>query len=242
MWLTKKKTKNRTSAYNGTNPSNDTVQEVYSPIFKTMYTQNLTAPLFSLAILRDVSGPSGYLALGGTPPVDFVEDFTSTPILITTITGYPKTYGFYTIKVDSIELGKSSLAGGTYIVDSGTTLNYVPTPVANAINRAFSPPAVYNEDEGANVVDCKAKAPTLGIKIAGTVFYINPLDMILLAGTDAKGNDICISGVVDGGNDPSEDVYILGDVFQKNVVSVFDIGATEMKFAAREYYPSNDPY
>jgi Eukaryotic aspartyl protease len=207
-----------------------------------MYTDKLVAPLFSLAILRDISGPSGYLSLGGTPPVHWVGDFTSTPILITSITGYPKTYDFYTIKVDSIKLGSKTLPGATYIVDSGTTLNYVPTSIANEINNAFSPPAVYNAEDGSYIVDCKAKAPSLGVTIAGKVFYTNPLDMILLAGTDANGNDICISGVDDGGDDATADVYILGDVFQKNVVSVFDIGATEMRFAAREFYPSNDPY
>lgn len=65
--------------------------------------------------------------------------------------------------------------------------------------------------------------------------------MILLAGTDEDGNAVCISGIDDGGSDAEEDVYILGDVFQKNVVTVFDIGAGVLRFAAREYYPSNDP-
>jgi hypothetical protein len=32
-----------------------------------------------------------------------------------------------------------------------------------------------------------------------------------------------------------EGVYVLGDVFLKNVVAVFDIGASEMKFAAHNY-------
>jgi aspergillopepsin I len=46
----------------------------------------------------------------------------------------------------------------------------------------------------------------------------------------------------DGRSDTAEDVYILGDTFQKNVVSVFDVGAVELRFAAREFCPSNDPY
>ncbi len=92
------------------------------------------------------------------------------------------------------------------------------------------------------MVDCNAKKPALDILIAGTRFDTNPLDLILLAGTDANGNNLCISGVDDGGSDPTADVYILGDTFQKSVVSVFDVGAAEMKFAAREHYPSNDPY
>lgn len=207
-----------------------------------MYTHHLTAPLFSLAILRDISGPSGYLSLGGTPPVKFVGSFTSTPILVTSIKGYPKDYDFYTIEVDAVKVDHESLAGGKYILDSGTTLNYMPTSIATAINEAFSPPAVYSEDDGVYIVDCKAKAPRLRIHIAGTVFHTNPLDMVVFIGTDDKGNDVCISGVDNGGDNAEEDVYILGDVFLKNVVSVFDIGAVEMRFAAREHYPSHYPY
>lgn len=127
-------------------------------------------------------------------------------------------------------------------MDSGTTLNYYPTPFADAVNAAFDPPAVYSEEDGAYIVHCNAKAPSHGITIGGTTFYINPLDMILLAGTDANGKNVCISGVDDGGDEPGVDVFILGDTFQKNVVSVFDVGAAEMRFAAREFYPSNDPY
>jgi len=114
--------------------------------------------------------------------------------------------------------------------------------VADAVNAAFIPPAVYVEDDGAYVVDCNATAPSHGITISGTTFKINPLDMILLAGTDDEGNDVCITGIDDGGADLEEDVFILGDTFLKNVVAVFDVGAVKLKFAAREDYPSNDPY
>jgi hypothetical protein len=32
-----------------------------------------------------------------------------------------------------------------------------------------------------------------------------------------------------------DDIYILGDVFLKNVVAVFDIGASQMTFAPHNY-------
>lgn len=124
-------------------------------------------------------------------------------------------------------------------MDSGTTLNYVPTPLAYAINNAFDPPATYAADEGVFIVDCNATSPSVGITIGGTLFNINSLDLILLAGTDPN---ICISGVMDGGNNATTNVYILGDTFQKNVVTVFDVGASELRFAAHENYPSNDQY
>ncbi|PWY82099.1 acid protease [Aspergillus heteromorphus CBS 117.55] len=232
-----------TSAY-----SEQTDEQVeYNGIITSMWKDGLIDSYFSLAIERDVSGDAGYLALGGLPPVSYTGDFATTPILVTNIEGYPDTYDFYTINIDSMTLNGETLSGAggdsvQYIVDSGTTLNYVPTSIAEEINAAFSPAATYSEDEGAWIVDCDATAPTHGVTIGGTTFYINALDMILEAGTDENGEAICISGIVDGGSDTSEDLYILGDTFQKNVLTVFDIGAVELKFAAREDYTSNDTY
>jgi Eukaryotic aspartyl protease len=126
-------------------------------------------------------------------------------------------------------------------VDSGTTLNYFPTSAADQFNAAFSPPAVYSATDGVYYVACNATKPAMDIVIAGTKFDINILDLILFNGLDAKGNEVCISGISDGGSDPSTDFYILGDTFLKNVIAVFDVGAAEMRFAAREHYISNDP-
>ena len=86
-----------------------------------MYEEGKIPPTFSLAILRDVSGPSGYLTLGGLPPIDFWPDFASTPILITRIDGYPIAYDFYTVNIDGLKVNDEDLiaAGGSgvqYIV------------------------------------------------------------------------------------------------------------------------------
>jgi Eukaryotic aspartyl protease len=197
--------------------------------------------------LRDISGPAGYLSLGGLPPVSISSDFISTPILITNIPGYPHAYDFYTINIDSILLHRDPLpnSGGPsyqYVVDSGSTQNVVPTSVANAINNAYIPPAVYDPSQGVAVVPCNAHAPSMGIVINGAKFDINPLDMLIDLGfTDANGTEVCETSVIDGGDDPANDIYVLSDVFLKNVVAVFDVGAGMMRFASREHYPSNDP-
>ncbi len=114
-------------------------------------------------------------------------------------------------------------------------MNYFPTSVANAVNAAFEPAATFNSDEGVYTVSCTAKAPTLAITIGGTAFAINALDLIQDAGSGS-----CISGVTDGGDSDTADLFILGDTFQKNVVTVFDVGATELQFAPNEDYSSND--
>jgi hypothetical protein len=82
-----------------------------------MYKEGLVDSYFSLAILRDVSGATGYLTLGGLPPIDFDETFTSTDILVTSIEGYADSYDFYTINIDAVTLnGKVvSNSGGSDI-------------------------------------------------------------------------------------------------------------------------------
>jgi hypothetical protein len=120
-WWCNGLTNNSTSAYEGTNPDDDTTQVEYSPIIETMINKDLiAAPLFSLAILRDVSGDAGYLALGGVPPISFTQDFTSTPILVTTISGYPDTYDFYTINIDEVVLNGAAVTGS-----GGSDIQYI---------------------------------------------------------------------------------------------------------------------
>jgi len=119
------------------------------------------------------------------------------------------------------------------IVDSGTTLMYLPDQVAEAVNELFDPPSVYIPEEGVYENDCDATPPTFAIRIGGTDFYINGADLLLTGelGYDPETGG-CTTGVQPGGAGP----YILGDTFLKNVVAVFDIGASEMKFAPHENY------
>jgi hypothetical protein len=102
-------------------PDDDTTQVEYSPIIETMISKDLiAAPLFSLAILRDVSGDAGYLSLGGVPPISFSQTWTSTPILVTTLSGYPDTYDFYTINIDEVVLNGAAVASS-----GGTSIEYI---------------------------------------------------------------------------------------------------------------------
>jgi hypothetical protein len=189
-----------------------------------MYKQNLSSAMFSMAIQRGSAG--GYIAFGGLPPVTFNQTFAKTPIQVLSAGGSSQRT-FYTITPDALVYTKSAKTQTSqYIVDSGTTLVYLPTSLAKTINGLFSPKATLDSSQGVYTVNCNAKAPALGVKIGGTTFQINAKDMIL---SDPSG--ICISGIQDGGSGP----YILGDVFLQSVVAVFDVGATEMRFAVHNY-------
>lgn len=246
-----------TNAYNGTNPNKDVPGTFipYNPLFTTLYTRNLTSPIFSLALQRAPQTASlasgGLLALGGIPSIHAGISFSSTPIAITGIdssTGQNE-YNYYTISISGWALAANRSAifdvsstnnprytplippppPSTVIVDSGTSLLYAPASVVQDLALLFSPPATLNQTLGLYTVDCAAKPPTFGVVVGTKVFFVNQIDLVVVV---AQG--VCVLGVQENGGDDA--FTILGDVFLRNVLMVFDVGGGEVRLAAREFW------
>ena len=237
-----------TSAYAGTDSTKDQkcAALLYNPLFVNMYTNQGVPPVFSLAIDRDPRN-GGVLAVGGVPDVPHSPYFASTPIIPVgvNVSSGQLVYEFYSMTVGGYAVSSSASAqfnvlgntnsrkvsllqnGTNAIVDSGTSLVYAPNDVAAAVAAAFNPPGQYDQNAMAYYVSCTAKPPVFGVAVGKKIFFVNPLDMILQV-TSTQ----CISGIQPnlGG------LTILGDVWMKNVLAVFDIGAEQMRFAAREFY------
>jgi len=241
-----------TNAYPGKNASTDNPSDYmpYNPPFTSMYEQNETASMFSLALNRQpstappgaVSG--GYLAIGGLPNIPHSSSFVSTPINIAAVTANNVSiYEYYSINVSGYGVSKDKNAqfntanvkttdkvslvdeNSVAIVDSGTTLLYAPDDTARDTALAFDPPGTYDGYLGYIIVECNATVPTFGVAINGKMLFVNPLDLVLQV-----SENLCISGV-----QPAGDGFpILGDVFLRNVLAVFDVGAGQMRFSARE--------
>lgn len=239
-----------TSAYAGTNPKADDFNSTsshmpYSPIINTIFfVENLTDPVFSLSLSRSPANESfgGYLTIGGIPDITLStinasSTFATTPILEIEGQFSPTVaqYIFYAIEVDAIVFNRYETDPLQVIVDSGTTLNYLPSDVAEVFNNLFEPPAEFAEELGVYIVACNAKPPSLSVVIDGQSFRHNPVDLIF---DEGLGGNICVSGVQDGGV-LGAGVFILGDVFLKNVLAVFDVGNETMSFSSREYYASS---
>lgn len=238
-----------TSAFNGTNVTADSrsSQIEYSPLFTSMYEQGHVESLFTLTLER--GNGNSTLAIGGLPPAQpGFENLSFTTVDIEVMQLNPflnpefKTQAsYYTITPQGFEYRNASETNGvlttrvtlntTYptIVDSGTSLIYLPAAQVQYINAAFSVASTYDEDSGYDVVPCNATAPEFGVNIGGTTFSINAEDMLLDLGL---GGGMCVSGVQDGGGA----VNILGDVFLRNVIAVFDVGAAQMHFATHSNY------
>ncbi|KAL8965454.1 MAG: hypothetical protein Q9183_003844 [Haloplaca sp. 2 TL-2023] len=224
-----------TSSFNGTDPKLDTYLDEleYSPIFTSMYTQGKIAPVFSLALDRGQE-TGGYLALGGLPPVEHDPYFASTPIetrRVPRASSNPAVTEpqYYTISFTGVTYGNISEAVDLQAdVDSGTSLIFLPSPLARRVNALYSVPALFNRATGEYDVACDASVPRLGFQIGGHTFYINPKDLII-----KKQNGGCVSGIT---NAAIGRPGVLGDVFLRNVLAVFDVGAGQMRFSGRENY------
>ena len=245
-----------TSAHPGVNYPNDSLitnRVIYDPFFHSMYKRGLVEPWFSMALDRlpvnTSSGPGGYLGLGELPPVAHENDWATVPVEITE--SIPREYyedgepvlTYWTITVDAVTWGPSNASSTSIIptsatatnstsfqavVDSGNPLNLFPEEIAISINAAFDPPAVYDKESGAFTVECDARAPAFSVVIGGKTFWHDSRDMII-----PVGDGTCISGVSATEEALGVTLHFLGDTFLKNVVSVFNFGRDEMRFAAR---------
>jgi hypothetical protein len=251
-----------TSMYVGENPKAAVPGQSlkYNPFFDNLYRSNTTEPVFSMALTRDtIRYPGGGLmGLGGVPNIPYAPSVITVPILPVGIHGNTaeNVYQFYSVTVDGFAISsnpsamfapvaearqnprKTALRGNfdrtspnsttaVAIIDSGTTLVYLSDELAAEVTAAFTPPGFLNQTTKQYEVPCHSRPPISGVSIGGKVFNTNPDDMIL-----QYDEYLCISGVQ--GNHGG--LWILGDVWMKSVLCVFDIGNGLMGFAGRQYY------
>ncbi|KAJ5751013.1 hypothetical protein N7533_008041 [Penicillium manginii] len=236
-----------TSAHPANHSSNETYwfdRLPYNPLVYTMYEKGLIDPYFSLALAHTPQNSStafgGYLTIGGLPPVNHSSEFTTVPVEIlkdipTSFTSGKRARSYWATTIREVKYGSSSESLTTnstsfqVFIDSGNYIQYLPSGVVEPINALFDPPAKYNADYGAYVVDCSAKAPQFGFTLGNQTFFHNGEDLIY-----QTGEGFCITNIAS-----SEAVSLAGGItlnvigvpFLKNVVAVHDFGKNEMRFA-----------
>ena len=209
-------------------------------------------------------GPAqeSYLALGGLPPVEVDETtWARTPIqAMSAITEWnldTEELGMYIVTPEAFVLEKpgAEVLRATkkipVLVDVGATLSVLPRGESRSLSvsmlrlmvtdviidlvdqlyAAFDPPAQYVRTTGLYFAPCNATAPRFGLEIGGQAFYFAPQDLLRQTVRDPTGT-LCRIGVTDAYSPP----FVLGVTFLSNVLAVFDVGKTEMRFVMRKEY------
>ncbi|KAJ4371761.1 splicing factor [Didymella sp. IMI 355093] len=227
----------------------------YEAVIFSLFDQAYYPPVFSLALNRTLvstatkTQPSkasgGVMAFGGLPSVNYdTNSWVQTSIIPVSAS----VYTYYSMRIDGFNITAPTgsvvspqnyaASSQNIIVDSGTSLIYLPDPIADYIASLFQPAASYNPNSGLYIVNCQAVAPRVGVTVAGTTFFISTDDLMNRgsgavggAGTGA-GTGQCVLAIqrTEGG------ASVLGDSWLKNVLVVFDLGGNEIRIARREVY------
>jgi hypothetical protein len=119
------------------------------------------------------------------------------------------------------------------IVDIITTTSILPEAIVKEYAKQVSRPV--RRAQGFYWAHCDAKLPKFGVVIGGKTFYFNDNDLLLKDTTqefseNGRYVEYCCLGLTD--NAPSGP-FFLGSTFLNSVVSMFDVGASEMRFYAK---------
>ncbi|BGP25332.1 cathepsin D [Rhodotorula toruloides] len=192
-------------------------------VFENAITENIVSnPYFGFYLQRasDLTSASkgtiggGELCFGCADSAKYTGQVTYVPV---------SAQSYWEIPADGISVD-GQLVSGTKMsaaIDTGTTLIYVPTAVANALYSKIGGKAVAGGG-GQYHVPCVSTFGSIGLSFGGQTYNI-PLADVFLGYASASTTSECILGIL------AQDMYdangnavaIVGDLFLKTVYSVF---------------------
>lgn len=128
---------------------------------------------------------------------------------------------YWTIIADAISIGKNYLDVRTKcIIDTGTSLIIVPYKELEIISYILDGTSNFL---GESILDCKKDYPDLTFVLNNTTFTLTQEDYII------RENGICILGLAGS----MEEFWILGDIFIRKYITIFDYSNLQIGFSER---------
>ncbi|KAG8878135.1 hypothetical protein FRB97_002817 [Tulasnella sp. 331] len=186
----------------------------------------LASQIFSVYQAR--AGASGSeLCLGCTDSAKYTGDIAYYPLDSSATDG---TQLYWNTPSDGFYYNGGSSSGAfSAVIDTGTTLIYIPTDAASAFYAEIdgAEDASDTVGEGFYSYPCNAKLSAITMKLGSTQYAVNPSDFNL--GPVSEGSSSCVAGIV--GEDIGEGLAIIGDEWIKNWYTVFDYEGLRVGFA-----------
>lgn len=187
---------------------------VYNPFFTSAVKAGLVADgSFAIALQRDAQTPGkGLLTFGGVPAVQTYGQSVAVRFAAPRMTARNVSeQSEYSVPLDGFKFpGSEKMAPSSArvdgLIDSGTSVLLAPAAVAKAYNLLWDPKT--------------QEAPPFSVLIAGQEFPIQSSDLRIKTTTGYQ------SAIL-----PARRT-ILGDTFMRNVLSVFDVANSQMRFVS----------
>ncbi|KAJ2984754.1 hypothetical protein NUW58_g5894 [Xylaria curta] len=182
--------------------------------------------LFGISLSRSSDGTNdGEIAFGGLNPAKYTGDVTYSSV---------KSNNAWTIPVDDIMIGGNSagITGRSAYIDTGTSFVFGPPDDVDAIYKLI--PGSSTKDRSSYTVPCDTNSQ-LAFVFSGKSWNVSSKDFISRPNSEGvcRGNIYGMEYVPGG--------WLLGDVFLKNVYSVFDVDNGRIGFAAKTVPKTTEP-
>lgn len=197
--------------------------------------------------LNDLDANSGSILFGGIDTEKYKGELTRIEIYPTA----PKIFTSFLVALTSLEgvspSGSDTLTSETFpipvVLDSGTTLSYLPTDLARQVWKEVG--AIYSSDFGAAVLPCNMRnskgyfsfgfagpsGPRINVTMDELVLDVTSGRPPVFASGRYKGQDVCEFGIQNFSSAP----YLLGDTFLRSAYVVYDLVNNQVGIAATDF-------
>jgi len=208
----------------------------YANVPAKMVADNLISSNAYSLWLNDLDANTGNILFGGVDTDQFEGSLATLPIQ--EVDGE---YSEFLIALTAVSLGSTTIASNqnvAVLLDSGTSLTYLPNDITEDIYQAVG--ATYDSQEGTAYVPCSLASntttldytftsPTISVTMAELVFDVTGANGQPLYFNN--GEQACIFGIGPAGTSTS----ILGDTFLRSAYVVYDLSNNEISLAQTKF-------
>ena len=209
----------------------------YANIPQAMAQQGaINSPAYSLW-LDDLASATGNILFGGVDTNRYHGSLETLPIVKEPNGKYLEMIvGLTGISLISDQENRTVLSTPVAVLlDSGATLSYLPTSVAQSIYSALG--ATYSRRQEVAFCNCALRdsSVSMAFNFAGKVISVALSEMVIDggAGDGSNADTACTFGIVPQDDDGSP--YTLGDTFIRNAYIVYDLGNNEISLAQTNF-------
>lgn len=228
--------------------ADESTSTLYPNIIDKFYSSGqIGARAYSL-YLDDLESSSGTILFGGVDSGKYTGDLIAVPIIkdtsVNNYTAFSVTLSSVAAVTSSGEVSENyTMDAQVVVLDSGTTLTYLPESVAESIFNTFG--ATYDESLGYATVAC-SQADNSSILLEyqfggsnGPTIQVDPSELVITDGSsrgggsnydDSNAESTCAFGV-----SMSSGTYLLGDTFLRSAYAVYDLDNKEVALAQASF-------
>ncbi|KAF2097613.1 candidapepsin-4 precursor [Rhizodiscina lignyota] len=190
----------------------------------------IQSPAYSLW-LNDFEANTGSILFGGVDTDKYHGQLSTLPLI-----KEQGEFREFIIALTGVSAANQSVFNDTsnavpVLLDSGSSLTYLPDDIANSLFQVFN--ADYQQNEGAAIVDCNLanQDESVDFTFSSPTISVPLNELVVVAAIRGNGDPICILGIAPAG----DSTPVLGDTFLRSAYVVYDLANNEISLAATNF-------